>query len=162
MSAGDFERMFPAAVRQMEEAARRGLAKAGMRLVRDAVMEVPKVPYEEGTLRGSGSVFVSGKLVDTTQNMDPGGTPATVLNEPVSANTLEAVVGYNTPYAAYQHEGIRQDGTHEVKNYTEPGAGAKFLERKMSENRDDYMAIIAHEIKRGGGPGGPVGAATVL
>jgi hypothetical protein len=151
----DFERGFPTAIQAYEQALKRGLAKAGMRLVRDAVMEVPKVPYEEGTLRGSGSVFVSGKLVGTTQDMDPGGTPATTLNESTVSEALEAVVGFNTPYAARLHE-------HPEYKFTEPGAGAKFLERKMSENRDDYRAIIAHEVKQAGGPGGSAVAATLL
>jgi len=49
-------------------------------------------------------------------------------------------VGLNTPYAARHHE---------VKaNFTEPGSGTKYLESKLSRYRNDYMKIIAREIRR--------------
>jgi hypothetical protein len=129
----------------------RGLAKAGMRCLRDCVMDMPTVPVDEGTLRGSGSVFVGNRLVGTSEKRGSGGTPATEIGATLARNNLTATIGFNTPYAAYQHEGHRADGSHSVTEYTEPSAGPKFLENKLNGNRDDYMAIIAAEIRGSGG-----------
>ena len=48
------------AVEKVREAAKSGLAEAGMQLLADAIQQEPTVPYKEGTLRGSGSVAVAG------------------------------------------------------------------------------------------------------
>jgi hypothetical protein len=61
---------------------------------------------------------------------------------------MTASVGYNTPYAAYQHEGERKDGTQKVENYQHTGTGAKFLEKPLFENSKDYMAILSREIRK--------------
>lgn len=132
----------------MPAAIERGLGQAGMQLMRDAAMELPTIPHKEGTLRGSGSVFVENRLIGTSEQMGPGGRPARDHSEPTPAGEKSAVVGFNTPYAAYQHEGMRADGTHAVKQYSEESAGPKFLERKMSEFREDYLGIVAENIRR--------------
>jgi hypothetical protein len=36
-------------------------------------------------------------------------------------------IGYHTPYASYQHRGMRLDGSHVVKNYTYPGKKKEFV-----------------------------------
>jgi len=46
--------------------------------------------------------------------------------------------GMASQYAIYQHEGMRADGTHVVKNYTTPGTGRKFLENTILENLPEY------------------------
>ncbi len=132
----------------LPDALERGLGKAGMQLLRDAAMEMPAVPHKEGTLRGSGSAFVRNKLVGTTESMGKGGTPARDHDDPDDPSTMAVTVGFNTPYAAYQHEGVRADGTHRVQNYSDDGVGAKFLEIKMREFMDDYTAIVEEEIQR--------------
>lgn len=138
--------------RRMEAAVQAGGARAGLRLLSDCTMELPSVPLVEGTLRGSGSVFVNGKLTNTAVDIGyEDGTPATEVDAETLAmkpGEMVVVVGYNSPYAAYQHEGIRQDGTHPVQNYTEPGSGAKFIENKLSENGEDYIAIVAETVKQ--------------
>lgn len=143
MGLAEYERRFLAG-------ARRGLGQAGLAILADAVMDMPTVPLKEGTLRGSGSVFVDGKLLATS----PGaGTPATDAGDLNRPGTLEALVGFNTPYAAYQHEGMRKDGTHVVRNYSEPSSGVKFLENKLNANRDKYLAILNGEIRKATGNG---------
>lgn len=62
--------------------------------------------------------------------------------------TMSASVGFNTPYAAYQHEGERQDGSHKVENYKHSGTGAKFLEKPLFENAKDYMGVVSREIRK--------------
>ena len=60
------------------------------------------------------------------------------------------MIGWNTPYAAYTHEGIRKDRTHKIKHWTEPSSGPKYLESKMIRNKDRYTEIIANAIREGG------------
>lgn len=129
----NFEQEFSRFVRAMPQAAEKGLAAAGMLLLRDAVMDVPKVPHDEGTLRGSGSVHVNGKLIATSADQGDGkGTPADADNTPRVPGAIVATVGFNTPYAARLHE-------HPEFEFTEEGTGAKFLEAKAIGNADAYM-----------------------
>lgn len=126
--------------------ARRGLEKAGFQLMADAVMDAPTVPLDEGTLRGSGSVFVGNDLIATSEALAAvkgGGkpTPATELGEQLAEGTLRATVGFNTAYAAAMHEGT-------TLNFQHDGSGAKFLEQKVVERHDDYMQIIANEVEK--------------
>ena len=129
------------------KAAERGGGKAGTKLLNDATIEEPITPVDEGTLRGSGSVFVNNELTTTTPNRGGNPTPATVGDDKLDDAAISVSVGFNTPYAAYQHEGQRDDGTHQVENYTEPTSGAKFLEKPLIENKDDYIKIVQAEIK---------------
>lgn len=46
----------------------------------------------------------------------------------------ESIVGYNTVYAAYQHEGMRKDGSHVVRRYSNPRSRRKFLEDPIKNN----------------------------
>lgn len=107
-------------------AAVHGIGQACVALLDDAMNEEPMVPLDEGTLRGSGSTYV----------------------EPKGFAKISGVVGFNTPYAAYQHEGIRDDGSRPVENYSHEGTGAKFLETKMMVNKDKYIAIARDAIAR--------------
>lgn len=56
-------------------------------------------------------------------------------------------VFYAIEYAAYQHEGMRADGTRQVHNYTSPGRGPKFLEGPLHENIGTFMSYIESAIK---------------
>lgn len=141
--------------RETESRARRGLAQAGMALLQDCAMDIPRVPLDEGTLRGSGSVHVSGKFVGDSSDMAGGGRPTPVTSDipnQSTADMIEATVGFNTPYAAVQHEGVRHTPKGEVKmeHYSHSGTGAKFEEKKMSANRDRYMGIVARNIRGAG------------
>lgn len=129
------------------KAGERGAMKAALQLLNDATMEAPGVPLDEGTLRGSGSAFVNNNLVGVSPSQGGNPDPATEDNEAIPKDAFVAVVGFNTPYAAYQHEGERADGTRKVENYSHSGTGAKFLERKMAENFDEYQAIMGREIQ---------------
>ena len=72
------------------------------------------VPFDEGVLSASGSVAVNEK-----------GT--------------KAVVGYNTPYAVYQHE--RTDLYHPN------GRSAKYLERPLREKRQQIIEYLRRRLR---------------
>jgi len=124
---------------KVHAALERGMGKAGSRLLRDATIEPPTVPKLVGHLRGSGSVTVNGKHI---QGQDNG------ASETPEAGAVTVEVGFNSPYAAYQHEGVRKDGTHEVKHYTTEGSGKKFLETPLLTKSEEYMGIAANEVRR--------------
>jgi hypothetical protein len=73
-----------------------------------------EVPLDEGTLQNSGHT----------------------AEEPNAT-----LVGYNTPYAAYQHEGVRRDGSHVVVNH-QHGRKTKYLEDPMKMNNDIFMGYF--------------------
>jgi hypothetical protein len=129
--------------------AERAMALAGLRLLRDSIMEMPTVPRDTGTLRGSGSVLVQNKHFMSADPVGGNPTPATAGDAKLGRGEIVAQVGFNTPYAAYQHEGVRMDGTRQVTDYTEPGSGSKFLERPLLQNAAAYKAIIGKAITEG-------------
>lgn len=49
-------------------------------------------------------------------------------------------VAYNTPYAAYVHEGFRKDGSHVIKHY-QKGRKKKYLEDPLKLNIDTWNKI---------------------
>jgi len=137
-----------AALAASERAGQVAVARAGLRLMNDAIMEINTVPLDEGTLRGSASLHVNGKLASTSPNIGGQPTPNTDSIPGPPNGVAEAVIGFNTPYAAYQHEGARADGTHIVRNYTEPSSGPKFLESKRIRNRERYLKIMSREFQK--------------
>jgi len=84
----------------------------------------PTTPKKEGTLRSS--VAFEGK-----------------------GSSLKSVAKlvWNMPYAAYQHEGKRKDGTHVVQNYSEPGSGAKYVDKKLEKRGKIYRDIMGRTFK---------------
>lgn len=59
-------------------------------------------------------------------------------------------VTYESPYARYQYYGVREDGTHQVKNYTTPGTGPYWDKRMWSANKEDIIEEVQNYIDRGG------------
>jgi hypothetical protein len=114
-----------------------------MMVLRDAVLEEPTVPIKEGVLRGSGSAFSQGVLVGTSENLSKEkGTPnLTDPGDNGSKDEIVAVVGYNTPYAHRQHEGVGFKFSD-----SDPPAGAKFLETKLARYTKQYWAVVAEKI----------------
>ena len=145
--SGDFERRFRNIINNAVPAlVRKGMTLAGMRLLEDAIMESPTVPIDEGTLRGSGSVFVGNAHVGDSQNVGGNPTPShDFADEGEDHHQITATVGFNTPYAARLHE-------HPEFEFTNSDSGGKFLESKMTRNRDRYMRIVADTVKAGAGP----------
>ena len=140
----EFEKLFNrATVQLVPQAAERGLGQAGLLLLGHTGTEDPVIPKDEGTLAGSWSLFVQNKLKKAGPN-----DAATDHKEPIGKDEMMAVVGFNSPYAVYQHEGQRKDGSHVVHNYTLAGSGPDFLKKPLSDNREFYMKKVADEIKK--------------
>lgn len=136
VETADFDKKLKELVHSVShDVAAQGLFSAANALLNAADDEIPQVPWKTGDLRASRQV-----------------------KKPViSGDRVSVSCGYNSPYAAYQHEGQRKDGSHKVKNYTKtmvPGPGPKFLEKKMAGNPQRFMAIVADHIRRklGGSP----------
>jgi hypothetical protein len=50
----------------------------------------------------------------------------------------KTIAGYNTEYAMYQHQGVRKDGTHVIRN--RPGGGESFfLTNAIKENTQKLL-----------------------
>lgn len=144
-TTNDFEGAFLAITGRMVEGARQGMGLAVNQLMDDAINELNRVPLEEGTLRGSVAAFVDGQRVGVAPNV--GGNPTPPTEDPAgaapNADEIRGTVAFKNEYAAFQHEGQREDGSHKVENYSHAGTGTKFLEGKVSGNRDDYLQTVA-------------------
>ncbi|MDX9973737.1 MAG: hypothetical protein RBU21_12195, partial [FCB group bacterium] len=73
MPANDFSTKFGRIAKIMPEAARQGMAKAGMALLRDCIMDPDTVPLEEGPLRASGMEFGEDQLIGTGKDLGADG-----------------------------------------------------------------------------------------
>lgn len=51
-------------------------------------------------------------------------------------------ITYESPYARYQYYGMREDGTHVVKNYTTPGTGPYWDKRMVSAEMQDVIKEV--------------------
>jgi len=135
---------------------KRGMGKAVNALLADCVMQVPMVPLDLGTLRGSGSAFVGRELAGTgPPAAEPGASPTPETTSPPFPSVLSGAVvgqvGFNTPYAAHLHEHPEYEFGHTREKRGRPpvtGTGGKYLETPMVSNRKKYLGIIAKDIKK--------------
>lgn len=58
------------------------------------------------------------------------------------------LVGYNTEYAAYQHEGRRFDGSHVIRRHSNPRSKTKYLEDPVKNNLSILLKYYNDAIKR--------------
>ena len=63
---------------------------------------------------------------------------------------LPSKIIYESPYARYQYYGVREDGTHKVRNYTTPGTGTYWDKRMVSAEMQDVVREVQDYINRGG------------
>lgn len=49
---------------------------------------------------------------------------------------------YEMPYARYQYYGMREDGSHVVKNYTTPGTGPYWDKQMVSAEMQDLVKEV--------------------
>lgn len=98
--------------------------KAFISLVDRVNKSVPEVAYFIGSeilLASRPEVpFLTGELSDSGEVVQDGN---------------DAIVAYQAPYAAYQHEGRRADGSHVIQNYSN-GRKGKYLEDPIANNLD--------------------------
>ena len=69
------------------------------------------------------------------------GTLRTVVD--IQSNTIT----YEMPYARYQYYGVREDGTHQVKNYTTSGTGPYWDKRMVSAEMQDVVKEVQDYIR---------------
>ena len=56
-------------------------------------------------------------------------------------------ITYESPYATYQYNGIREDGTHVVSNYTTPGTGPYWDKRMWSVDKDTILKEVQRKLE---------------
>jgi len=71
------------------------------------------------------------------------------LKDSIHTETTDETVKvyYTSPYAAYQHEGMRADGTRVIQNRP-AGGNSKFLERPWKDNKDRWKKYARQEVKK--------------
>ena len=55
-------------------------------------------------------------------------------------------ITYESPYARYQYYGIREDGTHQVKNYTTAGTGTYWDKRMWSAESEEVINEVQNYV----------------
>ena len=83
------------------------------------------------------------KHMDKYVPMDEGNLRTNVDIQP-------STITYESPYARYQYYGIREDGTHQVRNYTTPGTGTYWDKRMVSAEMQDVIEEVQNFVNRGG------------
>lgn len=110
---------------RLPDAMREALKAAATREAENVLAEAtPLTPKNFGTLRESQAV----------------GVPE------VSDSEVVVRFGYGgkaEKYAYYQHEGQRADGSHVVRNYTEPGTGKHYLIKAIDICRPGFEGRVA-------------------
>lgn len=143
----DFDKKFRQIVKTAIPAlVEKGMGKAMIDLMNDSTIgEIPTCPRDEGTLRGSASIFVQNKFIADSGNLPSAksGKANKSHTENIGDNQYVGVIGFAVPYAAKMHEGIDF-------HFTEPSSGPKYLESKLITKREHYMKVIANTIKDGG------------
>ena len=117
------QREIERAGKDFNKALRKALYEAGW-AIGAASQEI--VPVDEGVLKGSMEV-----------------------TRPTARNP-EVYISYGGPasaYAWYQHEGQREDGTHVVQNYSEPGKQKHYLTEPLEEEIATWPTGLVKRIR---------------
>lgn len=101
-----------------------GIRTALMKLKLDADNISPKTPHRGGDLKATTSIKTK-----------------------IKAKDIEGTLTFEMPYAAYQHAGMRADGSYKIVNYKGGGTGAGFVSKKMVRFYKKYMKIIVLKIR---------------
>jgi len=121
--------------RKIPRAAARGFQRVGAMVIRDSIMEEPKVPKSRGVTKGGKRGQGPGHLRRSQKIEQP----------KIRHGEISIEVGFNADYAAIVHE--MPKGTQ----WTVPGTGAKYLEAKLIKNKEKYMKEVADDMKDSGG-----------
>ena len=87
----------------------------GAMVIKDAILETPKVPRDIGDLQASGEIHPE--------------------RSPIKIGVL---IGFNKDYAAKWHEAVGKK-----VNWSLDGSGPKYLEAKLSRLKEKYMRFFA-------------------
>ena len=122
---------------------KKGLALAGAALMEDTIMDLPSTPLLTSALRSSGAVFVDmHKVADSSRHRFMGAADFQAYTAEIANKGMVADIVFNAPYAARWHENMPKSGS-----FSHPGAGMKYMERKLVGNAEKYIGIIVAEVK---------------
>lgn len=111
--------------------------------------KVPDMPpIRKGILKGSGSAFAGGELVDTTavKNAPSEGTPTPAKSFP-GANKNTITIVYNTNYAARMHQDNGLNPGDFSKRAGNSNPGNQWLQKHLSGDGSLLMATIGKMMK---------------
>ena len=74
-----------------------------------------------------------------------------VVNGVVTENVTEDTITYDQQYARYQYYGMREDGSHVVRNYTTPNTGRYWDKRMWSAEKNQIIKEVQNYIDKRGG-----------
>lgn len=120
--------------------------KVGIQLINNIVNGSPGSsivpPIKSGRLRGSGSVFLGGKLVFVSPLVEGEGTP----NLDHKGKKGEITVGFNVPYAAKLHENPFNPGERSIQS---GDVAPKFVESHLRADAKELWKFYALLLKKG-------------
>jgi hypothetical protein len=134
VDASEFIARASALLSGVDRAAVEAIRAATLDVFRRCYTEPPTVPMRTGALRGSGGAYVQGMLVQRGDGPDTYAPPPRISVPP---GYVTGTVAFNAPYAAIVHEGIN------MKNFTTPGSGPKYLESKLRDLERFGRNIVA-------------------
>lgn len=147
LDTSQFKRGVIVASKKVERASRKGMEKAVKSFMNDCLDAPPACPRESGALAASHSVFVEGKLVETSADKPVTGkgvaTPLTFM--PKLIGELLGTLVVHKSYATSVHEGTSRWGT--PYKYKTPGTGRKWVESKLVRFGLKYFSLIAARIR---------------
>jgi hypothetical protein len=127
-----------AEVKKIEGRTMAGLIKAGIEIRRSMEKDSPKIPVDTSNLRSSFSMVTSGGQILNSGNNS---SFTSELSTAASSSGKEMIaLGFGANYAFWVHENMDA-------NFQRPGAGPKFLETALNNNKSKIIQIIKDNVK---------------
>ena len=141
--------------KEMQAHVEAGMKEAALALLDYTNTEFPKPPVQDPPggphLRNSGSAFVNGELVGTSEGAYPGdGTPLLSLPGPMLGQKGEVVatVIFQRPYAHRWHETEPRDWTTRRDTpFHDKESGTKYLEAKGITHGAEFKGMVEDAIR---------------
>ena len=135
----------------MPELAKKALGQAGLRAIRDIVLEAPRPPLETGFLRGSGVVYVEEKQVITSDRIggNTGAKKGDVPSTNPQAEKLTLTIAMNTSYASAMDQELEPEGNKKSRFEQDSQIGGGFMSKKIADKKyqDTWTKIMANVFK---------------
>ena len=142
LDTSQFKRAVIVATAKVERASRKGMEEAVKSFMDDSLDMPPACPRRTGAMAASHSVFVDGKLVETSADRpvtrDGEATPLMLM--PKLTDDLTGTLVVHKHYASAQHERAGYI-------YRTLGAGRKWVQAKLMTFGSKYYGMIAAKIR---------------
>jgi hypothetical protein len=150
---------FPKLMRQEVSASERACVAVGLQLINFCVNGSPneptQPPIDSGLLRGSGSVFVNGKFITATPQVNGEGDPLKSLNVSLEAGRQKIDVVFNVPYAYWLHEssdwipgGVKPSRAATNNPAITTNVGNKWVEKHLYADGEDLLILYGSQMKK--------------